>query len=207
MTTAIKLGSLHAKVAGAEAEVQQIEGELKAAREAVASLSARRKELDGTLEEARIEEAMGRQPKRSIADVKADLALGEDLQMAQARVVGIDRLKEEAAAHLATLKEELRHVQVAWCAERAAQVTGQMLEAARALQQAQYKVVAFARAMAQRPALHRETGNLIPSHLLYAEIVSSMGSYKDFPHMGDRKIANEQLLADITAIEQALESL
>lgn len=206
--TGLILGPLHAKLVTAEAEIHRIEGELKAAREAAASLSARQKEVDGALREARVEEAMGRQPKRSIADVKADLAaLAEDLETAEARVIGLDRLKAEAAQWLVMVKMELEDRKLAWLTRRATEVRETMEEAARALAEAQRKVIALARVMANHPGLKNKLAELLPSHLIWAELSDGHGPSKYWPQMGDRKVSNELLAEEMSGINEAIEGL
>ncbi len=205
--TMVMEGACHAKVAAAKSRLDGIERELCEASQAIAELSARKNELTEALREARIQQSMGRSPARAIGDLKADLAsIDEDLETADARLVGLQRLKAGEAEMLASAWEALRVAHEDWFRRRAGTIRDRMERAAQELAAAQRTGIAVLRSMQRLGIDEAVQREVMPLHFVYLElVVSHGGDSKCWPRLGDRRTGD--LADELREIGERLQEL
>lgn len=214
MTTAVKTGSFQARVEEAQQEVRTIEQKLEQAHIALTERQGRKAEVERVLREARIQEATGGRPAQTVADLKhAVEALTEDVENAEARTVGLQRVATSAKAEVDTARQDLRRAQLSHCEKLAAQLAEAMWQRAHELHQAQLDLITLGRTMQGLGFTSRETGPLLPIQLLYCEITSGLHGKslergeKPWPYMGDRRVSNELIALQMENLREELEAL
>ncbi len=204
-----KHAPLHAAVETAEAEAEGLSHELEQARATAAALKADAADIEAKVKEARIAVSLGESSSSSVAGLKATLCdQSEEIECADARVIGLQRRLTAASARVETAKQALKEAQWALIEKLAAQRVETMKERAIAFQQDQRELSALNYAAIDDGFDHTEVAKIIPTYFLFTEIVATRGADRRvWPDMGDRRTPRDMITSQIAEVREQLGAL
>jgi len=211
MTTAtMKTGPLHKAVDQAARERSIAVDLIEHSRKELEQLRARDHDLSAKIKEALITKEMGTKPADNVESLRNERAsLAENIERTEARVTGLERkLELEIIAQIMASNETLNLAKVALAEKMAKEVCERIDQAAIEFQQIQRRAIALARLLDQlkiKTVLRRD---LIPTRMLYAEILSSHGGgWGVWPHMGTSKTGDSDVAGQMAVLRADFESL
>ena len=198
---------LHAAIETAEAEAEAVSQEFEQARATSAALRAKAADIEAKVKEARIAEAMGEAPSR--ADLKAVLGdLSEEIESADARVIGLQRRLTAASARLTSAKDALRREKLALINKLGVEAAATMHNRCLALHQDQQELLALAQTAREQGFNGADFAEAIPVYLLHVQLVSTYGGGdKLLPKMGDRYNPSSLFAPRVAEILEQFEAL
>lgn len=202
MSKVMNAGTFQATIAEAQAEIKALDSRLQDSRARVGQIQAQRTGTLAELKESRVSEAMGGQPTTPVQTLKARIdRLTEELEVAEALVVGLERLQGAPRARLEAAQTALLEAKQAFVRAEAKTRIEQMKQCATELQKAQGDLIALVRVAIELGIRHEVASDIL--HLQFSSIEERRG----WPRLGDRHTADEDLRSRMSAIREQIELL
>jgi hypothetical protein len=210
MTTAMKTGPLHKAVDQAGRQRIIVVDLIEHSRKELEQVRARDQDLSARIKEVLIAKEMGTKPADNVESLRNERAtLAEDIERTEARVTGLERkLELEILAQIMASNETLNLAKATLAEKMAKEVCERIDQAAIEFQQIQRRAIALARLLDQLQIETVLRRDLIPTRILYAEILSSHGGgWGVWPHMGKSKTGEAEVAGQMEALRAELEAL